>query len=78
MSSIDENVTVGEQGLNLFIVAPSRFHHLHDKDNSLKAYHCYVIKEDADKMAYQLARARHRDYVVYALVPAASFKAIDE
>jgi hypothetical protein len=63
------NVDVGKDALNLFVVAPARFTHEDDGCTTLKNNACYVVLDDAIDFARETNKAAEHSYTVYRLEP---------
>lgn len=63
------NVDVGKDALNLFVVAPARFKHEEDSCSTLFTMPCYVVLDDAIDCARETNRASEFSYTVYRLEP---------
>lgn len=66
-------VDVGEDALNVYIVAPARFNH--DKEGCMLAYPAYVDMNDANDKARAQAADSNRDVCVYRLVTSTRYSA---
>lgn len=66
-----DNVDVGADALNLYVVAPARFYHNQEGDATLAGKSCYADIELADTAMRVTARNIDRTVVVYKLVEVA-------